>query len=402
MARRAVKARLQRLQYGELLIVDGVSRERFGKRNKDCALSATIVVHNQQFYLDVAFGGSIGAGESYMQKNWACDDLTMVVRILVRNRDVLDNMEQGLARLMAPIQKGFHWLHRNTKDGSRHNIAAHYDIGNELFALFLDDTMTYSCGIFEHPNSSLQEASIAKLDRICKKLALSTNDHLLEIGSGWGSLALHAASRYGCRVTTATISKEQYEVASQRVREAGLSDKVDVLLCDYRDLHGQYDKLVSVEMIEAVGHAYYETFFACCSKLLRPDGMMLLQAITIADQRYEQAKRAVDFIQRYIFPGSCIPSITAMVSSVTRATNMRVLHLEDIGLHYAATLRCWREGFFANIDRVRALGYSDSFIRMWEFYLCYCEGGFQERAISNVQMLFTKPYNQQAPLLAAL
>ncbi len=402
MARHAVQARLRRLQYGELLIVDGNDRQRFGGRTEDFPLSATIFVHDQQFYADIAFGGSIGAGEAYMQRHWTCDDLTTVVRVLVRNRKVLDNMEEGLARLAAPLRKIFHWLHRNTKDGSRHNIAAHYDIGNELFALFLDDTMTYSCGIFEHANWSLQDASIAKLDRICKKLRLSADDHLLEIGSGWGSLALHAASQYGCRVTTTTISHEQYNLARKRVREAGLSDRIDVLLRDYRDLTGQYDKLVSVEMIEAVGHAYYDTFFERCSALLKPEGVMLLQAITIADQYYEQAKRSVDFIQRYIFPGSCIPSVTAMVSAVASATDMRLFHLEDIGPHYANTLRCWRERFFASIDRVRALGYPDSFIRMWEFYLCYCEGGFQERAIGDVQMLFTKPLNRRAPLLPTL
>ena len=259
--------------------------------------------------------------------------------------------------------------------------------------------MTYSCGIFEREDSTLQDASIAKIDRICQKLQLSPNDHMLEIGTGWGTFALHAARQYGCHVTTTTISQEQYEFAIQRVHAAGLSDQITVLRQDYRDLKGQYDKVVSIEMIEAVGYAFYDTYFTCCSNLLKQNGIMLLQAIIIADQLYEQAKRSVDFIQRYIFPGSCIPSITTISQSLARATDMRLFHMEDITLHYAETLRHWRERFFANLSRVRALGYSEEFIRMWEFYLCYCEGGFRERVIGDVQMLLTKPLCQRKPIL---
>ena len=333
---------------------------------------------------------------------WSCDDLTALTRIITRNRDVLDGIETGLARLTIPLRKLFHFLHRNSKHGSRHNIAAHYDLGNDFFALFLDETMTYSCGIFEREDSTLQDASIAKIDRICQKLQLSPNDHMLEIGTGWGTFALHAARQYGCRVTTTTISQEQYEFALQRVHAAGLSDQITVLRQDYRDLKGQYDKLGSIEMIEAVGYAFYDTYFTCCSNLLKPNGIMLLQAIIIADQLYEQAKRSVDFIQRYIFPGSCIPSITTISQSLARATDMRLFHMEDITLHYAETLRHWRERFFANLNRVRALGYSEEFIRMWEFYLCYCEGGFRERVIGDVQMLLTKPLCQRKPILPPL
>jgi len=292
---------------------------------------------------------------------------------------------------MSLVNKAWHALRRNTLQGSRKNIAAHYDLGNELFELFLDDTMMYSCGIFEHPQATLQQASIEKLERVCRKLELRPADHLLEIGSGWGGLALHAARHYGCRVTTTTISREQYDRARTRVEQAGLGDRVTVLCQDYRELSGQYDKLVSIEMIEAVGHAYFDTYFEKCSSLLKPDGMMLLQSITIAEQRYAAARRSVDFIQRYIFPGGCLPSVAVISNAVTRKTDMRMLHLEDIGPHYATTLNRWRENFFARLPEVRQQGFSETFIRMWEFYLCYSEGAFLERAISDVQILFAKP-----------
>jgi cyclopropane-fatty-acyl-phospholipid synthase len=402
LARRVVLRQLERLQLGTLTLIDQDRTTCFGQRTAACTLSARVQVHDPRFYTEVAFGGTIGAGEAYMQGFWSCDDLTAVVRIMVQNRELSDGMETGLARLTAPLQRAFHRWHQNSKRGSRRNIAAHYDLGNELFALFLDPTMMYSCALFEREDSTLEQAAEAKLDRVCQKLQLSPSDQVLEIGTGWGGFALHAARRYGCRVTTTTISRQQHDLAVERIREAGLDDRVTVLLKDYRELNGQYDKLVSIEMIEAVGHAYYDTFFRRCSELLKPDGMMLLQAITIADQRYEQAKRSVDFMQRYIFPGSCIPSVTAMTTSLTRATDMRLFHLEDIGPHYARTLREWRERFFANLNRVRALGYPETFIRMWEFYLCYCEGGFAERATGDVHMLLAKPACRRDALVASL
>ncbi|MGE0824159.1 MAG: class I SAM-dependent methyltransferase [Candidatus Binatia bacterium] len=401
-ARAMVLARLQNLQTGKLVVIDGIEQFVFGLPDSDFPLSVTLSVQDQRFYLDILFGGSVGAGEAYMSGYWSCDNLTTLVRILVRNRAVLEGMETGLACLTAPVRKLIHTLRQNTKSGSRHNIAAHYDLGNEFFSLFLDETMTYSCGIFEKENSSLPEASLAKIDRICRKLQLSPHDHVLEIGTGWGSFALYAAQHYGCRVTTTTISQQQHELAQQRVAAAGLSERITLLLQDYRDLSGQYDKLVSIEMIEAVGHAFYETYFRCCSNLLKPEGMMLLQAILIADQHYEHAKRSVDFIQRYIFPGSCIPSLTAICQAIAKATDMRLSHLEDLTPHYAETLRLWRERFFDNIQQVRALKYPEEFIRMWEFYLCYCEGGFRERVINDVQMLFVKPLNRQTPILPPL
>ena len=398
LAMHAVHQRLAGLAHGQVTLVDGASHRCYGQPDALCPLSVTLHVHDPRFYSDITFGGSIGAGEAYMQGYWRVNDLTALVRILLQNRAVLDGMESGLARLMAPLQKTLHWINRNTRDGSRRNIAAHYDLGNEFFALFLDPTMMYSSAIFIHPNMTLEAAQLMRLDHICRKLNLTARDHLLEIGTGWGGMALYAARHYGCRVTTTTLSQAQHKLATERVRAARLDDRITLLLKDYRDLDGRYDKLVSIEMIEAVGHDFYDTYFGKCAALLKADGLMLLQAITTADQRYDAARRSVDFIQRYIFPGSCIPSITAMSDSITRSSDLRLTHLEDIGPHYATTLRRWRENFFRNIEAVRALGYPESFIRMWELYLCYSEGGFEERALGDVQMLLAKPNNRRVPV----
>ncbi len=390
MAKRAVINRLGDMSYGSLVIQDHEQAHQFGSLEHD-GMHATIFVKHPSFYKQVALGGTIGAGEAYMAGHFECSNLTAAVQLLLRNRHVLDGMDSSATRITAPLHKVFHWLHRNTRGGSKGNIAAHYDLGNQLFELFLDETMMYSSAIFPSPDTSLYEASITKLDRICQKLDLGPEDHVLEIGTGWGSFAIHAAKHYGCRVTTTTISKEQYVFAKNKIDEAGLSDLITVLLKDYRDLTGIYDKLVSIEMIEAIGHQYLDTYFKKCSDLVKPSGLVLLQAITIADQRYQAAIRSVDFIQRYIFPGSFIPSVSAMTLAATRCSDMRLFHLEDIGPHYATTLRHWLERFRRNIPRVRELGYSDTFVRMWEFYLCYCEGGFLERAIGDAQLLFIKP-----------
>ena len=402
VAERAVRRRLAGLAHGALALNDGSSTEQYGKRTARCPLSATLRVHDPRFYSEVAFGGSIGAGEAYMQGYWSVDDLTALMQILLQNREVLNGMETGLARYAAPLQKALHWTARNTRDGSRRNIQAHYDLGNDFFQLFLDPTLMYSSAIFERPQMTLEEASTAKLERICRKLDLKPHHSVMEIGTGWGGFAMHAARNYGCHVTTTTISRQQHELARERIAAAGLTDRIELLLTDYRDLTGQYDKLVSIEMIEAVGHQYYDAYFRKCSELLKPEGTMLLQAITIADQRYEAAKQSVDFIQRYIFPGSCIPSVTAISDAVARVSDMRLFHLEDIGPHYATTLRLWRENFNANLDRVRALGYPETFIRMWAFYLCYCEAGFIERVIGDVQMLLVKPQARPEPIIAPL
>jgi len=401
-AKRTLLSLLRRIHLGEIVLRDGVEQHVFGRRADECDLRASLAVRHPRFYSQVLFGGSIGAGEAYMAGHWSSDDLTALLRIILLNQSVFTGLDRGLSRLKAPLYKAYHFLHKDSRKGSRINIAAHYDLGNDFYALFLDETLTYSCGIFERPESSLQEASVAKCDRICKKLQLSPKDHVLEIGTGWGGFAIHAARRYGCRVTTTTISRAQHDLALERIRIAGVEDKVQVLFKDYRDLKGRFDKLVSIEMIEAVGHHYLETFFRCCSNLLTERGVMALQAITIADHVFEKHKKEVDFIKRYIFPGSCIPSVTAMGDAVAAATDLRLVHLEDITPHYARTLRTWRERFFENIQQVRALGYSETFIRMWEFYLCYCEAGFEERYLGDVQMFFAKPLWRGEPLLPSL
>ena len=320
----------------------------------------------------------------------ATPDLTALLRLMLANRTALDSLEGGLARLSAPLRLAAHWLHRNTRAGSRRNISAHYDLGNDFFRLMLDETMMYSCALFERPDMSLADASRAKLDLVCRKLELGPANHVLEIGTGWGGFALHAAGRYGCRVTTTTISPSQYELARERVRAAGLEDRITVLLEDYRDLRGRYDRLVSIEMIEAIGHRQFGEFFRRSADLLTRDGRMVLQSITIADRHYERARDEVDFIKRYIFPGCCIPSVGALTAAMVAASDLRLVHLEDIGPHYATTLAAWRRNFHARLDEVRALGYPDTFIRMWEFYLCYCEAGFAERALGDVHMVMTR------------
>jgi len=400
LGRKLLFAQLQNLQRGELVFIDELGTHRFGSRSAACPLTATVQVINSQLYADAAFGGSVGAGEAYIRGLWRCDDLVSLVRLFVINRDVLNGLDSRWSFVTQPFLKLFHFWNRNSKAGSARNIAAHYDIGNELYELMLDETMAYSCGIFAGETTSLQEASIAKFDAACRKLDLKPTDHLLEIGTGWGGLAIHAAQRYGCRVTTTTISRQQYELAKRKVDAAGLSERVTLLLDDYRDLTGSYDKLVSIEMIEAVGAQYLDTYLQKCASLLKPQGAMLLQAITIQDQLYAPALKSVDFIQRFIFPGSFIPSVTAISDAITRSTDFKIFNLEDIGPHYATTLRHWRERFFAALPTVRQLGYSDSFIRLWEYYLCYCEGGFTERQLGTVQMLLTKPGCRRAVLNA--
>jgi cyclopropane-fatty-acyl-phospholipid synthase len=391
LARRIVFAQLEKLQVGQIIVSQAGSQDTFGKLTDDFPLTIQLRVFNPKFYRDIAFGGSVGAGEAYIQGYWACDELEDLLRILIRNRDVLEKMDSGLGRLGAPMQKLFHALNRNTRSGSRKNIAAHYDLGNDFYKLWLDPKMMYSSAYFDSPDTSLEDAAVEKLDRICRKLDLSADDTVIEIGTGWGGFAIHAARHYGCHVTTTTISQQQYDYAKQAISDAGLQDRITLLFRDYRDLQGSFDKLVSIEMIEAVGHEYHDTYFRKCCELLKSDGQMLLQAITIADQRYDEYKTGVDFIKRYIFPGGCLTSVTDMTRTLTRQTDMRVIHLEDIGPHYATTLNRWHRRFLARIDEVRELGYSESFIRMWRFYLAYCESAFIERAIGDVQMLIMRP-----------
>ncbi len=399
LARRLVHNQLSKIRNGQIVFRENHNEFYFGEVTKEFPARVYIDVHHASVYNDVAFGGSAGSGEAYMKGSWSCSDLVALVRIFLRNREVLDTMDYGFTRLKAPLHKIGHWLNRNTRAGSRKNISAHYDIGNDLFRLFLDETMMYSSAYYENADTSLDEAAVAKLDLVCRKLDLKPGDHLLEIGTGWGGLALHAAGNYGCRVTTTTISAEQYRLALRAVQEAGLDDRVTVLKQDYRDLTGQYDKLVSIKMIEAIGHQYMNTYFQKCCSLLKPDGMMLIQAITIKDQLYKSALKDVDFIKKFIFPGGFLPSISAMSSAISNYTDMKVFHLQDIGPHYARTLRDWRERFFNRLDDIRELGYSDEFIRLWEYYFCYCEGGFTERDIGTVQLLLNRPQNRRDPVM---
>jgi cyclopropane-fatty-acyl-phospholipid synthase len=397
--------RLDALRGGQLRLQDALGDVLLGEAptpGDATALCPTLRVHDVSFYRMLAGGGSVGAGEAFMDGAWSCDDLVALVRLLVRNRDLLDGVESGPARLAGVAMRWMHAARRNTRSGSRRNIAAHYDLGNEFFQLFLDEGLMYSSAIFATAEDSLETASRRKLQRICEKLDLSADDHLLEIGTGWGGMAIHAAREHGCRVTTATISERQHALATQRVREAGLEDLVTVLLCDYRDLDGRYDKLVSIEMVEAVGHQYLDGYFAKCASLLKPDGLALVQAITIEDHRYQQALDSVDFIKRHVFPGSFIPCVTVLAESAARAGKLRLLGLEDFGDSYALTLRHWRQRFLANLEAARALGLDQRFLRMWEFYLCYCEGGFMERSISDVQLLLAPSGNRRAQYLPGL
>ncbi|WP_426205740.1 class I SAM-dependent methyltransferase [Pseudomonas sp. TWP3-1] len=397
LLRRGVLRQLEQLKHGQLVLIEDGERQVFGAAGS--ALVGEIQVHDAAVWGMVAASGSIGAGEAFIHGYWSSPDLTAVVRVFVSNLDVLDGMEGGLAKIGRPLVRSLHWLNRNTRKGSQKNIAAHYDLGNDLFEQFLDPTMMYSAAQFLSPEDTLEQAQLNKLERICQKLALKPGDHLLEIGTGWGSMALYAAQNYGCKVTTTTLSKEQFAFTAERIQRLGLQDQVTLLLTDYRDLTGQYDKLVSIEMIEAVGHRFLPTYFKQCAHLLKSNGLMLLQAITIRDQRYEQARRGVDFIQRYIFPGGALPCVQKMLEIVSRDTDMNLLHMEDFGLHYAKTLRLWRENFRQAHGRLSELGYDDYFLRLWEFYLCYCEGGFLERTIGTAQLLLAKPAAMPAPLL---
>ncbi len=388
MARELVLKMMAGIRHGRLLVSDGAGDHSFGNQREE---TVRLVVHHPGFYRKVLFGGSIGAGEAYVDGLWASDDLTGLARIMVRNMALLDRMERGFAWLLRPVQLGQHLLRSNSRVKARRNILAHYDLGNEMYRSFLDPTMMYSSAIYPSRESRLEEAAVHKLDVICRKLDLQPGDRVIEIGSGWGGFAIHAAAHYGCHVTTTTISAAQYQEAEKRVAAAGLKERISLLQSDYRDLTGRYDKLVSIEMIEAVGHRYLPAFFQKCGELLEEHGTMLLQAITIRDQKYQQYVRSVDFIQTHIFPGGCLPSNQRMLELLAGKTDLVVRHIEDFGYDYARTLRHWRERFLAAMPSLKRHGYDETFRRLWEFYLCYCEGGFRERAISVVHLLATRP-----------
>ena len=397
-ARRQAFSMLQRLQQGCLVICEP-DREpvTFGQSQAEADITAKMVVKHPSVYRQLALNGSIGAGEAYMAGLWQSPDLVGLVRLFARNLELVNSLDRCGPLLQGLVRRVAHGVNRNTLSGSKKNIRAHYDLSNEFFGLFLDRSMMYSSAVYPDADATLEQASVYKMQRVCERLNLSPQDHLLEIGTGWGSLAIHAAREFGCRVTTTTLSSAQYDYACAQVAQQGLSDRVKVIKQDYRRLTGTYDKLVSIEMIEAVGHQYYSEYFARCSSLLKDDGLMLIQAITVADQRYDQALRSVDFIQKYIFPGGCLPSVAVIAGHIATDTDMQVVGLEDITRDYALTLRDWRQRFVGQIERVKALGFDDNFIRMWEFYLAYCEGGFRERAIGTAQFVMAKPRCQTLP-----
>ncbi|TDO95853.1 SAM-dependent methyltransferase [Marinomonas balearica] len=390
-ALRAVKALMNRLTVGHLVVEDNGEIKEYGQKATDTDYHAHITVLDPQAYREVFLNASIGGAEGYMKGYWTTPDLLAVIRLMVANLATINQLDSERPLWSRIGAKLVHKLNANTKAGSKKNISAHYDLGNDFFSQFLDPTMMYSAAVFPDKNANLHDASVHKLDRICQKLELTPQDHLLEIGTGWGGMAIHAAQHYGCKVTTTTISKEQFEYAREKVESLGLSDRITLLLEDYRDLTGQYDKLVSIEMIEAVGHEYYDSYFEKCSSLIKDAGLMVIQAITIADQRYEFARNSVDFIQRYIFPGGCLPSNKVIAEKIALKTNMQIVAIEDITEHYAITLAKWREAFHEKRHQIIQMGFDDVFIRMWDYYLVYCEGGFRERAISTGQFVFAKP-----------
>ena len=410
---RAVRGRLQRLQRGSLIIRTGgtggaacdvrygESRPQDGEEPEDGHAHGIAEVHDERFWSALALRGSVGAGEAYAFGWWTSPEPTDVVRVFVANQKALDGLERGLARLSLPLLKAYHLIRDNTRKGSAKNIAAHYDLSNEFFGLFLDPTMTYSSAVFEHPAASLEEAQLAKIDRLCERLSLHPGDHLLEIGTGWGAFAIRAAQKFGCRVTTTTISKQQHAFAKERVSSLGLEAQIDVRLQDYRDLQGSFSKIVSVEMIEAVGARHYEAYFETCARLLAPDGAFACQAITIHDRYFERARKAVDFIQRHIFPGSCIPSVTSLTDAARDASDLRLVQMEDLGEHYAPTLRLWRDALRSKWSEAQALGFEDDFLRLFDFYFAYCEGGFLERHVSVAHLVFAREGRGFAPRIAA-
>ena len=383
-----LKKKLSHLNVGCISVVDGVDKFSFGDPGSE--LQVNVQVHSQEFYVMTGSGGAMGIAEAYILGYWTSDDVVMLMRIILKNRSILLSLNNGFAKILSPINKLIHRSRQNTLKGSKENILAHYDLSNDFYKLWLDPTMTYSCAYFKDTNTTLEDASIEKLDRMCRKLKLSEKDNILEVGTGWGSFSIHAAKNYGCSITTTTISDAQYEYAKARVLEEGLESKINVINKDYRKLDGQYDKIVSIEMIEAVGYEYISEYFKKLSSLLKPDGLMALQGITYNDQNFDTYKDSVDFIKKYIFPGSCLISISQIIDVIKNKTDLSMIDMEDITRHYAETLNRWRKNFMSVLPEVKEMGYSKAFINMWEFYFLYCEAGFLERNIGDVQMVFAK------------
>ena len=393
MLKKIVFNQLHKINKGSLTLKDASSSYTFGDQ-KNIKLHAEILIHNPRFYRFVVFGGSIGCSEAYMSDYWSSPNLTNVIRLFAINPQLTDELESKFNILLKPFFRVIHRLNKNSQRNSKRNISAHYDLSNNFFKLFLDESMMYSSAIFKTRNQTLKAASLNKLDIICQKLNLKPTDHVVEIGSGWGGFAIFAAENYGCKVTTTTISQQQFSYTRDLINKKKLGKKITLLFEDYRNLEGKYDKLVSIEMIEAVGHHYYHEYFKKINTLLKPDGIALIQAITIRDQRYSQALQNVDFIQKNIFPGSCIPSIEIIQKNLTKETDMIISDLENINHHYAKTLNLWQKAFNKNQNKIIKLGFDERFIRMWNFYFSYCEGGFAERAINDFHILMSKPLNR--------
>jgi cyclopropane-fatty-acyl-phospholipid synthase len=388
LSRAAVSTVLGRVSTGQIEVIEGGRSRVYGPDSAE--LRATVTITDPAAWRG-PLRGSVGLGEAYVDGLWETDDLVALIQIAARELRELDGLRGAVARPRAALHKLRRLVPENTKPRAREHISAHYDLGNDLFAAFLDERMMYSCAYYPSADATLEQAQLAKLDRICDRLQLGPENHLLEIGTGWGGMAIHAARRSGCRVTTTTISRAQHELAVQRVRDAGLEDQVTVLLEDYRDLEGRYDRLVSVEMIEAVGWQYFDEYFRRCDQLLSDDGAMLLQAITIGDRIYEVEKGSRSFANTHVFPGGCLPSESLITNCLQRVTDMRQVWVDDITAHYPPTLATWRERFFSAWDKLRDRGYDERFRRLWDFYLSSSEAGFRERRINDIQALFAKP-----------
>lgn len=384
---------LDRIQRGtlDLTLPDGTRRPLGGRQP---GTAASVRIRDYEFFRRVARDGDIGLGESYMAGEWTTPDLTAVITNLIENREFLDDGNPRTAVLGRLVNRVLHLTRPNTPGGSRKNIAAHYDLSNEFFAQFLDPSMLYSSAVYASPTESLEAAQQRKLDMLINKLRIRPEHHVLEIGSGWGAMAIAMARQTGCRVTSVTVSRQQFELATQRVREAGLADRVEIKFCDYRHIEGQFDRIVSIEMLEAVGHRFFGEYFATADRLLKPDGLFALQVITIPDQRYEAYRKGADWIQKHIFPGGHLPSLAALTAAMTRSSTFFVEHLENIGIHYAKTLRDWRERFDAREAAIRALGYDDVFLRTWHYYFCYCEAAFATRTLNNLHLVLSRPGNR--------
>jgi len=390
--------KLNGIRFGRLTIVDGPSTFIYGDKGSE--FQATVTVTSQEFYVFLGSGGTLGAAEAYTAGYWCADNLVSLVQIIIKNKKIMQNLESGFARLVNPFNKIIHKRRQNSIEGSKKNILAHYDLSNEFYQLWLDSTMTYSCGVFLNDDSSMKEASIEKLDRFCRKLKLNKDDKVLEIGTGWGSFALHAVKNYGCHVTTTTISDKQFGYVSDLINKEGLSSQIALLNSDYRELEGSFDKIVAIEMIEAVGPQHIPGFFDKVSTLLRPSGLIALQGITYNDPDFETYKNSVDFIRKYIFPGGCLVSVSQIKESIKAKTDLTLVDLEDITQHYARTIKHWRQDFLKSLPEIRSLGFSESFIRIWEFYLVYCEAGFLENLIGDFQFVFAKPGSKDIQITA--